>query len=51
MPTKPGPVLPVHHSVRVTSSSVVDIPEAHHGPDVPTVLCHRSGIGGLLPAS
>jgi hypothetical protein len=51
MPTKPGPVLPVHHSVRVTSSSVVDILEAHYGLDVSTKLVTAWYRAGLLPAS
>ena len=51
MPTKPGPVLPVHHSVRVTSSSVVDILEAHYGLDVSTSFVTAWYRAGLLPAS
>ena len=48
MPTKPGPVLPVHHSVRVTSSSVVDILDAHYGPDVNQAVTAWYRVG-LLP--
>ena len=51
MSKKPRPYLPVHRSVRVTSSSVVEILDAHYGIQADSKLITAWYRRGLLPGS